>query len=245
MGKRENILRAQAGQSVSLASDSAVRSGAIQDVGQLARQDFLGQSLLPSSSDLSNLRETEQDFAGGLRERLFEQTDFDSISDRWRTSFAEPAMQAWWDFNAPQIRDEFAGIGGGFYSSDRGRRVANQASQFMATSITPTLFGAQENAAARIPGIVGMLQGMGPAGVESNLLSLSQQAGQAGMNPYLSMLLGIQPQQVNAAPVGQESGNKAGALIGGIAGIGAQMAFGPMAPAGLGQLGSMIGGLFG
>jgi hypothetical protein len=246
MGKRENILRAEAAQAALAAEEAALRTGAVSEVSRLAAIDPYGRAVLPSQHELAVAGSQERVYTQGIRNLIRGELDPTTITERWRTGFAEPAMQAWWDYNAPQMRDDFAGVAGGFYSADRARRIGSEASRFMGTAVTPTLFASQEAAAARRPGMIGMLGQMGPASTEMDLLGLSQAATQSSMNPYLMAMLGIQPQRVDASKYQQES--RPGALIGGIAGIalGGLTGVGALSATGLGmgQLGSMIGGLF-
>ena len=72
-----------------------------------------------------------------IKDYLAKSLDLGSISKEWEETFAQPAMDAWWKYNAPGIRSEFAGVPGGFYSTDRARGVGGMASQYMSQSVQP------------------------------------------------------------------------------------------------------------
>jgi len=186
---------------------------------------------------------------------LQKELDLGQVTKRWQETFAEPAMQAWWEYNAPNIREEFAGVPGAFYSADRARGVAREASRYMSTAITPTLYQSLETAAARRPGIIGAMQALGPVQTELGLTDLSRAVTSAGINPYLMAMLGHSPLQVNAAGL-QTGGSGIGSALGGLAGMALGALGGPIGAAAQamtgmesggaagGLLGSIIGGLF-
>ena len=152
MGKRENLLRAQANQAHIANIESGQRQQAISSLVGSAfapEHSLPGFYSMPSNQALSQAQGCERALAGEVRNLFRDELDPDNVTDRWREQFAEPAMQAWLDYNAPQIRDEFAGVAGGFYSSDRGRRVSSEANRFMGSYVTPQLFASTEAAAAR------------------------------------------------------------------------------------------------
>ena len=141
--------------------------------------------------------------------------DFGEVSKRWEQTFAQPAMEAWWKYNAPGIRDEFAGIPGAFYSSDRARGVVGEAQKFFGTSIVPTLFSALEGAAGRVPS---MLSAISSIAYGSPIQEYTERKKEEEIAPW--------------------AGGTIGSLIGGAYG-------GPAGGMAGGQLGSMIGGMFG
>jgi hypothetical protein len=199
MGKRENILKHQAHQ------EEAIGDAYAQARLSMLQGGFYGQQVLPSENELYSFGLRNQLYNEGIRSQLTDELDMSQISERWKTTFAEPAMNAWWEYNAPGIRDEFAGVAGGFYSTDRAMGVSREASRFMGQNITPTLYSSLEASAARRPGIIGMLGQMGPMYDYQQQIDLSQGAARANINPYLTMLMG---QRVNAAPVAQETAKK-------------------------------------
>ena len=154
-----------------------------------------------------------------LQQALLGSLDMGSVTERWDKTFAQPAMDAWWKYNAPGIRDEFAGIPGGFFSADRARGVTRAANQFMGSSVTPQLFGALEGAANRMPSMIS-----------------------AFTNPYASMAgAPIQMPQED-----DSKGPLLGGLMGmGLAGLtgGMSQMFSPESMM-MGKFGSMAGGLF-
>jgi len=186
MGKRENILGAQAAQAFEISKQTRERTGLIEDFGQLVRGSFLG-----GEGDLA------------------------SVTERWKSSFAEPAMSAWWEYNAPQIRDEFAGIPGGFYSADRGRGVSREANRYMAQSITPTLYGSLESAISRMFGLSSNLLGLGGMSVPAAPVS---QEGRSTIAPAVGTLGGVGMAQLFGGGAFEEEGglSEAGATWGGL-----------------------------
>ncbi len=159
---------------------------------------------------------------GAVHDALMRSLDLGSVTKEWEQTFAKPAMEAWWKYQAPGVRDEFAGIPGGFYSADRGRGVVSEANRFMSTTVTPTLFSALQGARAQMPGMIGAVTGPLTA----------QAAGQ------------IQPLAKDSkAPL---LGGLAGMAASFIPGVGPALggAFGMSDALAGGTLGSMIGGLF-
>lgn len=158
-----------------------------------------------------------------IQNALMNSLDLSSISKEWETTFAQPAMEAWWKYNAPGIRDEFAGIPGGFFSADRGRGVGQAASQYMSQSVQPQLFSALQAARANMPSMI--------SAVTNPLTSF----GRTTTTPL--------------APVQDTSGPGAGPLVGGLLGMGLAglTGKGALSKQGLrmGIFGSMAGGLFG
>lgn len=64
----------------------------------------------------------------------------EGIASKWSRYYAKPATDAWWKYVAPGIEDQYAGIRGGFYSTDRARGVGQAASQFFEGQILPSLY---------------------------------------------------------------------------------------------------------
>ena len=155
---------------------------------------------------------------GAIQNALFNSLNLGSISKEWEQTFAQPAMEAWWKYNAPGIRDEFAGIPGGFYSADRGRGVSMAANQYMAQAVQPQLFGALQQARALMPSMIGAVTGPLTAQTTGQIQPLAKDS----KAPLIGGLLGM-----------------------GMAGLtgGLSQMFTPESMM-MGQFGSLAGGLF-
>ena len=147
MGKRDNLLTLQAQQ----------------------QQEVL-KTQKAARKERSLAHETLMTLLGGpIQKALMGALDLSGIPKEWEETFAGPAMEAWWKYNAPGIRDEFAGIQGGFYSADRARGVSNVANQYYAQSVQPQLYSAIQQAKMLMPSMIGAvtnpLAGMATTGV--------------------------------------------------------------------------------
>ena len=170
--------------------------------------------------------QTLQTLLGGpIQDALMRSLDLGTISKEWETTFAQPAMEAWWKYNAPGIRDEFAGIPGAFYSADRGRGVSQAASQYMAQAVQPQLFGALQQARALMPSMIGAVTGPLTAQATGQIQPLAKDSKG-------SLLGGLAGFGLSFIPGLGGLGSAIGSSLGTTPGIG------------MGQLGSMIGGLF-
>lgn len=158
-----------------------------------------------------------------IQNALMNSLDLSSISKEWDKTFAQPAMEAWWKYNAPGIRDEYAGIPGAFFSADRGRGVSQAANQYMAQAVQPQLFSALQAARANMPNMISAVTNP-LAQLAQGAVGTVQDTGSGGIGPLLGGMLGM---------------GTAGLLGGGLS----QM-FTPEAMR-MGQFGSMAGGLFG
>jgi hypothetical protein len=127
-------------------------------------------------------------FDKDLIDNLTSQLDFADTARFWSESFATPAMNAWWSYEAPRVRDVYAGVPGGFYSADRVRGVAKGASDFYG-SLTEQLSKAFETQQATVPATIETLLGLGPAAQTEQKLNLAQEANLATVNPYLTSAL--------------------------------------------------------
>ena len=163
-----------------------------------------------------------------LKKALRTSLDLSRIPREWERTFADPAMDAWWRYNAPGIREEFASIPGAFYSADRARGVAQVANQYFAQSVQPQLFTALQQAKALMPQMIGAF---------TNPLAAMATTGV----PSMPSMPSVQMPNLQKTSMGPLVGGLAGMGISGLSGAGA------LTPAGLsfGTLGSMIGGLFG
>ena len=173
---------------------------------------------------------------GAIQNAVMSSLNLGSISKEWDELFAKPAMEAWWKYNAPGIREEYAGIPGGFYSTDRARGVEQAASQYMAQSVQPQLFSALQAARANMPSMIGAL---------TNPLAALSGAG-GGITPLQAPKEWTDATQGSMGSlIGGLAGMGLGLLVPGMGGLTTGLGFkaGQGALAG-GTLGSMIGGIF-
>lgn len=166
------------------------------------------------SSKASSILKKERAYAAQVREMILGEMSYEAITKRWDETFAQPAMEAWWKYNAPGVRDEFAGIPGAFFSADKARGVVQQSNMYSG-QIAQTLYGSLEAAAARNPQYMQMYSNLSPARVFAGWLD----AMTGGLKPIQTY-----PDEKRAARKrmqGEWWGAAAGAvgsLVGGIGG---------------------------
>jgi hypothetical protein len=169
-----------------------------------------------------------------VRDTLLSDLSVDATTRRWREGFAQPAMKAWWQYNAPNVREEFAGIPGGFYSADRARGVTDASSKFFGQQIAPTLFSAQESAQNR-----GVSTSM-------NLLNWTDPNARAvmGLPGFQADFSTAGRSADESSPWGAVLGMLGGGVLGQIPGVGGKEGFFGLKQKEMLGLGGMIGGMF-